>query len=409
METHLLKAALTSRESLYLILDYIAAKSYSREFQILIEKIKEYYDKDETADHVVREVFLAGLEAAIQNKKHIETFTNIINEAEAVDSSTANLQELILKAKLHEVGNKLSIALINGDKNVQELIDQYRELSHYTTLDELSHAGVEVLTADDIDRVLESAANREHEMIVYPMALNERLEGRAAGGHHIILFARPEMGKSAFNITVACGFARQKKDGIYIINEDRVEDIYTRIISNLTGLTREEIMRDRATAKQMALERGLEYIRLVSLAPGTLKQVEAFADKYRPKWMIVDQLRNLEIKEANKVLQLEYAATGLRNIAKKYNLLMISSTQAGDSAEGKKLLTMGDVDFSNTGVAAQADVLVGIGGDPVDVMEGRRIINISKNKLSGLHQNFPVKLIPQLSRYLSFRQAGVDE
>ena len=409
METHLLKAALSSRESLYLILDYIAAKAYTREFQILIEKIKEYYDKDETADHVVREVFLAGLEAAIQNKKHIETFTNIINEAEAVDTSTANLQEIILQAKLHEVGNKLSVALINNDKNVPELLDQYRELSHYTSLEELSHVGVEVLTSDDIDRVLESAANREHEMIVYPMAFNERLEGRAAGGHHIIIFARPEMGKSAFNITIACGFARQKKEGIYIINEDRVEDIYTRIISNLTGLTRDEIMRDRATAKQMALDRGLEYIRLVSLAPGTLKQVEAFADKYRPKWMIVDQLRNLEVKEANKVLQLEYAATGLRNIAKKYNLLMISSTQAGDSGEGKKLLTMGDVDFSNTGVAAQADVLVGIGGDPVDVAEGRRVINISKNKLSGIHQNFPVKLIPQLSRYLSFRQAGVDE
>lgn len=737
METHLLKAALSSRESLYLILDYIAAKAYTREFQILIEKIKEYYDKDETADHVVREVFLAGLEAAIQNKKHIETFTNIINEAEAVDTSTANLQEIILQAKLQEVGNKLSVALINNDKNVPELLDQYRELSHYTSLEELSHVGVEVLTSDDIDRVLESAASREHEMIVYPMAFNERLEGRAAGGHHIIIFARPEMGKclavgtevlmhdgtvkkvedvvegdtvagpsgarkvlgttkgtsdmyrvtypwgesyvvndehvlslkrskaegrhkhgdilnvpvreymawpeskkqrykgwkcgvdypeaelpikpyllglwlgdgtstkpsittkdaevlaafvdeygepsyvekeitysfwktplfnqlksmelignkhipqhylcssrqqrlallaglidadghlvahavgyqlvtssdvlkdgyvklarslgfhatakqvwkratnanhegdwywsvyigaeafaevpvrlarkrgqqaatpkrkglqfgitvecigkgeyagfaldgdhlfllgdytvthnSAFNITIACGFARQKKEGIYIINEDRVEDIYTRIISNLTGLTRDEIMRDRATAKQMALERGLEYIRLVSLAPGTLKQVEAFADKYRPKWMIVDQLRNLDVKEANKVLQLEYAATGLRNIAKKYNLLMISSTQAGDSGEGKKLLTMGDVDFSNTGVAAQADVLVGIGGDPVDVMEGRRIINISKNKLSGLHQNFPVKLIPQVSRYMSFRQAGVDE
>ena len=153
---------------------------------------------------------------------------------------------------------------------------------------------------------------------------------------------------------------------------------------------------------------GLEYIRLVSMAPGNLKQIEAFADKFRPAWMIVDQLRNLDVKVENKVLQLEYAATGLRNIAKKYNLLMVSSTQAGDSGEGKKLLTMGDVDFSNTGVAAQADVLVGIGGDPLDVAEGRRIINISKNKLSGVHQNFPVKLLPQLSRYLSYRQDGAE-
>jgi len=409
MESHLLKAALTSRDGFNLIIDYITAKSYTREFQILIDKIKEYYEKDPDADHVVREVFLAGLEAAIQNKKHIETFTNIINEAEGVDTSTANLQEIILQAKLHEVGNKLSVALINNDKTVPQLLEDYRELSHYTSLDELSHVGVEMLTADDIDSVLTRAINREGQMIVYPMAFNERLEGRAAGGHHIIIFARPEMGKSAFNVTMACGFARQKMHGIYFINEDRIDDIYMRIVSNLTGLTRDEVEKNKQLAIQMALERGLGYIRLISLAPGTLKQIEAFVDKYEPKWAIVDQLRNLDVKEANKVLQLEYAATGLRNIAKKYNVLMISSTQAGDSGENKKLLTMGDVDFSNTGVAAQADVLVGIGGDPTDVAEGRRIINISKNKLSGLHQNFPVKLVPQLSRYLSYRQNGAEE
>ena len=408
MESHLLKAAMTSRESLYLILDYITAKSYTREFQILIEKIKEYYDKDDTADHVVKEVFLAGLEGTVQNKKHLETFTNIINEAEGVDTSTANLQELILQAKIKEVGDKLSIALVNGDKTVPELLDRYRELSHYSTLDELAQAGVEILTSDDIDTVLDHAVNYEGCMTVYPRAFNERLEGRAAGGHHIIIFARPEMGKTAFNVTIACGFARQGLPGIYIINEDRVEDVYVRIISNLTGMTRQEIEKDPAKAKDLALQYGLNNIRLISMAPGTLQQVEAFADKYRPRWTIVDQLRNIDVNESNKTLQLEKAATGLRNIAKKYNLLMISSTQAGDSGEGKKLLTMGDVDYSNTGVAAQADVLVGVGGDITDVEEGRRIINISKNKLSGVHQNFPVKILPQLSRYISFRNNGEE-
>lgn len=409
MESHLLAAALKSRESLYLILDYITAKSYTREFQILIGKIKEYYDRDANADHVVRDVFLGVLEGAVQNKKHLELFTNIINEAEGVDTSQANLQELIIQAKLTEIGNKLSVALVNGDKNVPELIDQYKELSHYTTLEELTHAGVEILTLNDIDQVLNNVVNREGNLIVYPLALNERLEGRAAGGHHIVTFARPETGKTALNITIACGFARQKAEGLYIINEDRVEDIYVRIISNLTGMTRQEVEADPGKAKALAEQNGLQYIRLISMAPGTPKQIEAFVDKYRPRWMVVDQLRNLDMKEANKVLQLEYATSAMRNIAKKYNVLVISSTQAGDSGEGKKLLTMGDVDFSNTGVAAQADVLIGIGGDALDMQEGRRIINISKNKLSGIHQNFPVKFVPILSRYLSYRAGGEQE
>lgn len=408
MESHLLAAALKSRESLYLILDYITAKNYTREFQILIDKVREYYDRDPDADHVVHDVFLGMLENAVQNKKHLETFTNIINEAEGTDTSQANLQEIIIQAKLSEIGNKLSVALVNGDKTVNELIDKYKELSHYNTLDELAQAGVEVLGAENIDEVLRKAVEREDNLVVYPLALNERLEGRAAGGHHIVTFARPEMGKTGLNVTIACGFARQQASGLYFINEDRVEDIYVRIISNLTGMTRQEIENEPGKAKVLALEKGLDQIRLISLAPGTPKQIEAFVDKYRPKWIIVDQLRNLDMKEANKVLQLEFAATAMRNIAKKYNVLVVSSTQAGDSGEGKKLLTMGDVDFSNTGVAAQADVLIGIGGDAVDIQEGRRVLNISKNKLSGIHQNFPVKFVAALSRYVSFRAEGAE-
>ena len=404
MESHLLSAALKDRASLYMILDYITTKQYSREFQILVEKIKEYYDKDVGAEHVVKDVFIASLGEAIQNKKHLDNFVQIINEAEETDTSAANVQDLILKAKLNETALQLSVALVNGEKGVAELMETYRELSHYTQLEELQQAGTSILTIDDLDRVTEERINKKGELIVYPLSLNERLDGGAAGGHHIVTFARPEMGKTAFNITIACGFARQKSPGIYFINEDRVEDIYMRILFNLSGMNKYDFAKNPAEVKRRAIENGLQYIRLIELSPGTPAQVEAFVDKFRPAWMVMDQLRNLNVKEANKVLQLEYATSAMRNIGKKYNVLTVSTTQAGDSAENKKLLTMGDVDFSNTGVAAQADVLIGIGGDLTDQEEGRRIINISKNKISGRHENFPVKLRNDLSRYLSYKE-----
>ena len=404
MEQHLLNAALKDRASLYMILDYITTKQYSREFQIIIDKIKEYYDKDETAQHVVTELFVAGLAETIQNKKHLDNFVQIINEAAEADTSTANVQDVILTAKTNEAAMALSVALVNGDKNVTELMEKYRELSHYTTLDELQQAGVSILTLDDLDQVTASRLARKGELIVYPISLNERLDGGACGGHHIVTFARPEMGKTAFNITIACGFARQKAHGIYFINEDRVEDIYMRILFNLSGMNKYDFAVNPEEVKRRAIENGLGYIRLIELAPGTLAQVEAFVDKFRPAWMVMDQLRNLNVKEANKVLQLEYATSGMRNIGKKYNVLTISTTQAGDSAEGKSVLGMGDVDFSNTGVAAQADVLIGIGASPTDEAEGRRILTICKNKISGRHENFPVKIRNDISRYLSYKE-----
>lgn len=408
MELNLINAALCKRDNLYLMLDYIAQKEYTREFQIIINKIKEYYDRDQEAHAIDSGVFLALLENAIPNKKHIENFKGIINEAQAIDGSGTNIERLILDAKLNEVGDKLSVALINKDASVPELMERYRELQHYNSLEDLTSIGTEMLTADDLDTVFDHVINSDGVLQLWPLAFNERLDGGANGGHHIVLFARPEMGKSAFNINIACGFARQGADGIYFINEDRIEDIFVRLVSNLSGFTKQQVKfgttEERALAKQRAIENGLKHIRLISLSPGTLKQVEAFVDKYRPRWVIMDQLRNLDIKEANKVLQLEYATSGMRNIGKKYNVIVISSTQAGDSAENKKLLTMGDVDFSNTGVAAQADVLVGIGGDQADQEADRRIINLSKNKLSGRHENFPVKIVRPLSRYLSYRQ-----
>lgn len=406
MESHLLNASLSSRENCYLILEYTQAKSYSREFQILMGKMKEYYDRDPNADHVVKDVLVGMIEAGIQNKKHLENFVNILNEAEGTDTSGANIQELIIHAKRAALANALSIALVNGDKNVPALMEQYRELSHYTTLEELAHAGTEMLTAENADELLTRVINRVGVLKVYPQALDERLEGCAAGGHHIVLFARPEMGKSAQNITMACGFARQGAPGIYFINEDRTDDIFARIMSNLSGLSIAQMKMEPQRAKALAMENGLGNIRLISLSPGTKQQIEAFVDKYRPKWMIVDQIRNLDMGEANKVLQLEYATSAMRNIGKKYDVLVCSATQAGDSAEGKKILTMGDVDFSNTGVAAQADVLLGIGGDPLDVQEGRRVFNLSKNKIAARHENFPVKLVSQLSRYVSFRHGA---
>lgn len=408
METQLLSACFKSRDSYDLILNFINVKSYSREFNIIIAAVGDYYARDGNAKQVNRELFLAQLAETVSNNKHLERFTSLVDEAFMHDTSVENVNDLVLKAKLHEVGEKLAVALVNKE-NTKELVEEYQRLSVMTHLDELTGLGTEILTVDDIDDVLSRDLTRQGLYRFYPLAVNERLEGGVRGGHHIVTFARPEMGKTAFNITVACGFARQGAPGIYFINEDRVEDLYIRCISNLTGLSRREIEENPGRAKEIALSRGLGNIRFISLSPGTPAQVEAFVDKFRPAWIVMDQLRNLAMKEANKVLQLEYATSALRNIGKKYNVIVVSTTQAGDSAEGKDVLSMGDVDFSNTGVAAQADVMIGIGATPNHDAQGIRILNLCKNKISGRHENFPCRIHPLVSRYSSFSDRGPED
>ena len=63
---------------------------------------------------------------------------------------------------------------------------------------------------------------------------------------------------------------------------------------------------------------------------------------------------------------------------------------------------MTDVDFSNTGVAAQADVLVGVGATREDAEQGVRYLAISKNKRGGGHAQIPVKINTSISRYMPY-------
>lgn len=408
MESQLLAAALARRDSCELILNYLVPKDYSREFQMLMENIKQYYARDNNANSVNRQLFCALLAESYSNKKHLERFIQVVDEAYNQETSVVNIDELILKGMLNATGDKLAVALANRD-NTDKLLESYQHLKSLSTLDELDGQGTEVLTSDDIESVLSRKASGQGSLKIYPLALNEKLEGNASPGHHIVTFARPEMGKTALNTTISCGFAKQQADGIYFINEDRVDDVYTRHICNLSGIPERDIRQSdsqRRRAVELAMEKGFGYIRFISLSPGTLQQVEAFVDKFNPKWIVMDQLRNLNVKESNKVLQLEYATSGMRNIGKKYGCIVVSTTQAGDSAEGKAILGMGDVDFSNTGVAAQADVLLGLGATENDVQQGVRYINLSKNKLTGWHGAFPVRLTPQLSRFTSVSDKG---
>ena len=99
--------------------------------------------------------------------------------------------------------------------------------------------------------------------------------------------------------------------------------------------------------------------------------------------------------------KLEKAATAARNLGKSNNVLVVSITQAGDSASGKGPLEMGDVDSSNTGIPAQVDVMVGLGATHDDEQGFRRIVSLPKNKRSGRHEFFPVRIEPQLSNIRS--------
>lgn len=165
-----------------------------------------------------------------------------------------------------------------------------------------------------------------------------------------------------------------------------------------TGMDEEQIKAAPDRAQQLLDKRGWKFVRFIPIHPGTPKQIDAYIERYGADCAIVDQIRNLYVGAETRVNQLEMAATAMRNIGKRRNCLMVSVTQAGDSADNKLSLEMGDIDFSNTGIPATADLMVGVGVNKEYDSNGMRMVSTPKNKIGGVHGSFPVKISANISR-----------
>lgn len=404
MEQQLLGASLRSRHDYTLVKNYIDLKlsMYSKPFQVLMGMVGDYYARDADAEFVIPEVLMAQVTEVLRNEKHVKIFSDLVAESAAIGSDT-NVRHAILAAKQQEVGDRLAVAITSpspGD-NVDDLMREYNELRNMTSLEDMSQGGLTVYNNINLADLMTKEFDPANLIKIAPVSLNDKLDGGAKRGHHLTVFGRPESMKSGTVINMNCGIAKQNLKSLYFINEDPAGSIIMRHVSNLSGMTKHQIQENPRKAEQLAYDRGFGNITVVDAKPGTPGQLEDCIDKYQPDVIIVDQLRNLKVKADNRVNQLEYAATAIRNLGKECNVLAISVTQAGDSADGKEVLEMGDVDFSNTGIPAQADVMIGIGVSDKLEAEGLRVISLPKNKISGEHSSFPVRVIPQLSRLKS--------
>lgn len=404
MERELLAAALRSRSSYALIVEHIAPESkrkkqdsYTPEFRILLGKIGSYYENDGEAQHVSQELMNELIDASVPIDKHKERFKNILAEAYGSGTSLPNIRALLITAKKGEVGDRLAMKLVNRE-DVSEELAEYNKLQAMTELKGQEEEGV--LTSDTLADALKGIVAGEAGLSLYPPAL-----GRAIGprglmpGSHVTVFGRPEISKSGFCITNTARWAMAGYKVLYFINEDPAINIQLRILCCLTGMGEEDVLADIDKAIQLANTRGFSNVVIKSLSPGSAAEITKWVEEEDPDAIIIDQLRNLWAKADSRTNQLDQVARDVRDIGKARGLVVLSVSQAGDSAEGKAILTMTDIDSSKTGLPGAADVLIGIGATKEQEATGYRILTLCKNKVNGNHESVTVKFIPQLSRY----------
>jgi len=395
-EKQILASAIQDRDAYETVQPHVGHKDFSEQGRVIWEGIRTYYDNDTAARSVSADILSGSVTRLIAADKHKEMFQRLISSLDSAEVSPANVVVDLIETKRDVAGKQLAQAIVSG-KHDWELLNNYETLMGADALGD----GEEEDESRQGFAVTELVAERfdpGNLIRVLPTALNDRLDGGVKPGHHIVLFARPEMGKTMMTIEMMSGFARQGLTVLYIGNEDPLDDITMRVVNRLSGMTKAEVMKDPEGADHKAREAGYENIILQSLAPGTAREITKLLEKYKPDVLVLDQLRNLNMHQDNYVLALEGAAKQARQWAKRYSCVVVSVTQAGDSASGKAVLDLGDVDYSNTGIPAQADLMVGMGQTSTHAANGEIVLSLPKNKISGNHEYFACSIEPLLSK-----------
>jgi len=258
---------------------------------------------------------------------------------------------------------------------------------------------------DDINELLQltSDANR------WPINIRnvrDKLFGPGPGDFWII-FARPETGKTAFAISLACspgGFCEKGAKVLYLGNEEDVVRTKLRAIMSYSGMSKEEIIKNPKGALQ-SYSLIADRMIMQKIQGWDMNRVASYIEKIQPDIVMIDQLDKVQISGSypSSHEKLREIYTQARTIAGVHNIALFAVSQASNDGDGKTVLTPEMMEGSKTGKFAEADVILGVGkfpDNPDGTQDPIRFLTVGKNKLSGWHGTIPCKIEVTLSRYV---------
>ena len=340
-------------------------------------------------------------------QKNIKNLISRIQQIQDMnDGVVENAIKSMYKSSKADEMSKLCIAIGNNPsqhsfKEIRRFLETIDE-EYFDTVDDTS-------VTRDVDEIIE-AVNQQREYKFNIHALQNATEG-IGKGNFMIVFARPESGKTAFWVSMVAnegGFAWQKKNVHIFCNEEPAIRTQMRMLNACSNLTKRQILNG---SRQLAKDKWKEiesYIYTHDSVDMNMEDLNAYCKEHDVDILIIDQLDKVNVtgKYNSSHEKLGEVYRQAREIAKRHDVFVIGLSQASAEAHGRERLSFNVMANSKTGKAAEADVIVGIGKldeggeDPTQACV--RQVTISKNKLTGDHSEFQVQLIPTLSQFTSF-------
>jgi len=397
MEKQIISAVIQSKQCYDLVRDCLDPSSFSPESAAILHKVDDFYSTDQKAQYCDLDLIRSNLLSDAPSGAMKDQLSDFLDAVTDCDVSLPNIVRDVLSQRQRACGHKLAQAILTGsDKAVlNDLVNQYSEAINKT---DIGLSDDEEYISPDIASLVNKNTADSNVIFLAPKSLNNRLRGGVPKPRLVIASARPESGKTAFCVSSACANAFLGKKVLYYQNEESIVDVVIRAVSNLSGMDYDSIVENPEKAQEIADSRGLGNIVFKYATRNNLSELNALMNKHKPDFVIVDQLRNLQMKTDGLTELLERASKGLRTLAAKHNCVVLGVTQAGESAQNKAVLSMSDIDSSKTGLQGACDILLLMGNTPQLEADNRRCLTLAKNKVSGVHDSWYVAINKQLSR-----------
>ena len=357
------------------------------------------YDRNLTVGEV-RELYRVNNPTATRAKR--ELLAEILDDISAYAPMGEDVaQDVLTKLWQQEVGRRIAdmgLAMMEG---TPEKIHEIKELIEKSENGFVPDDDIEPITTS-VEELLEYEANENCWEFNIPTLAKAVRGGK--GGEFMIGFARPEIGKTAFYVSLAMapnGFCAQGANVHIITNEEPAKRTMLRAVMAYTGYSKEQIYMNRSHASEKFTEIA-PIITMLDNVDASIEWLNKYCANKKPDILIIDQLDKLNVSGtfARTDEKLREIYLKFREICKRHDVFGIGISQASADAENKTNVTYAMMENSKTGKAAEADLIIGIGkSDITDNNDSRRYLTISKNKLTGFHGNIVCNLETATSRY----------
>ena len=364
-----------------------------------IQKAHEKYDADLSVDELY--TLHTGVYNPALTRAAKEQFSELVEDIkETTEPSEAIAKDIVNIMSQRDVAQRIAIEateIFNGKPAEFDIINKIIE-DHKKGLPEEKMESV----TDDIEDLIKQL-NITSKWQFNLMRLKENISG-VGPGNLVIIFARPEVGKTAFWVNLVAGpngFAEQGAKIHAFINEEPAVRTQMRAITCFTGLNKEQISENIDEAYE-EWKRIKDNIEMIDTVDWTVQDIDRHCEKYNPDVVVIDQLDKIGItgSYARTDEKLRAIYTSAREIAKRRNCVVIAISQASADAQNRNSISFDMMENSKTGKAAEADLIIGIGSNTTaDPTNNARVLNVSKNKITGWHGDPACVIDRYTSRY----------